>query len=82
VGDLPEIDPTQPRIFERILEAAARVRAERHGRMSAIREIARMAREKTLAEHRIREEEAERRRGTERRQRALDGLPVDDPASD
>jgi hypothetical protein len=80
VGDIPDLDPTEPGIFDRILKTAARVRAERHARIGEIRETARLIREKALAEFRLREEEAERRRGAERRQRALDGLP--EPSSD
>jgi hypothetical protein len=72
--DLPDIDPAQPGIFDVIVREAARIRAARHGQMTELREKARIAREIAVGEFRLREEEAERRRGTERRQRALDDL--------
>ena len=77
MSDLPDLDPREPGIFQRILDEAKRIRATRQGRMGEIREKARLVREAAVTEFRRREEEAERRRGAARRQRVLDGLDPD-----
>jgi hypothetical protein len=74
VSDLPDLDPTEPRIFDRIIEAAREARARRRRGIEAHEARRREERDEAIERMRLRDELIEQKNAVTERQKILDRL--------